>query len=198
MYAKTPHGLFMPALNMPVGYDLEKGDWLSPHGKGEVADFIIHATCTFGEILPGDSQAYDATVTITFSNEDDGVVDYVETRQDGSVFHLPRYAPESGYTNIWSLHQFKNRESSSFATTRRNDEMNQFFRVRTKTDQDGNVTSAHYGKIRGGLWFAVAVGKVWPMMKYYLNPTPNDRNMEFDPKQNLFTDLSLNERVNDP
>ncbi len=26
-------------------------------------------------------------------------------------------------------------------------------------------------------------------MKYYLNPTPNDRNMEFDPSQNLFTNL---------
>lgn len=31
-----------------------------------------------------------------------------------------------------------------------------------------------------------------------LNPTPNDRNVEFDPKRNLFTDLKPVERVTDP
>lgn len=198
MYAKTPHGMFMPALNIPVGYDLEKGDWLPPYGKGETSDFVIHASCEFGEALPSKTQAYDATVTITFSNDGDGVVDYVETHQEESVFHLPRHAPESGYTNMWTLRQFRNKEKSSFATTRRNEGLNQFFRVRTKKDKDGNIISAHYGKIPGGLWFAVASGKVWPMIKYYFNPNPNDRNMEFDPNQNLFTNLTLTERVNDP
>ena len=33
--------------------------------------------------------------------------------------------------------------------------------------------------------------------KYYLNPTINDRNVEFDPKQNLMKNLkSLRESVN--
>lgn len=33
---------------------------------------------------------------------------------------------------------------------------------------------------------------------YYLNPTPNDRNVEFDPKRNLFTNLKSDERVTAP
>ena len=33
---------------------------------------------------------------------------------------------------------------------------------------------------------------------YYLNPTPNDRNMEFDPKRNLFQNLKSTEQVNMP
>jgi hypothetical protein len=36
------------------------------------------------------------------------------------------------------------------------------------------------------------------LFTYYLNPTPNDRNMEFDPKQNLFKDLKPMEEVKDP
>ena len=33
---------------------------------------------------------------------------------------------------------------------------------------------------------------------YYLNPTPNDRNIEFDPKRNLFTNLKTEEQVTAP
>jgi hypothetical protein len=34
--------------------------------------------------------------------------------------------------------------------------------------------------------------------KYYLNPTPNDRNIEFDPKQNLLKKLNEFEGVSEP
>jgi hypothetical protein len=33
---------------------------------------------------------------------------------------------------------------------------------------------------------------------YYLNPTPNDRNIKFDPKQNLLGGLQSFERVSAP
>jgi hypothetical protein len=33
---------------------------------------------------------------------------------------------------------------------------------------------------------------------YYLNPTPNDRNMEFDMKRNLFKKQSFFEKVKRP
>jgi hypothetical protein len=36
------------------------------------------------------------------------------------------------------------------------------------------------------------------LFTYYLNPTPNDRNLEFDPKRNLFTNLKDEERVTAP
>jgi hypothetical protein len=34
--------------------------------------------------------------------------------------------------------------------------------------------------------------------RYYLNPTPNDRNMECDPKQNLLKGLKSSEQVREP
>jgi hypothetical protein len=52
-------------------------------------------------------------------------------------------------------------------------------RVRAVLDQSGNIVSAHYGEIYGDFM----------QFAYYLNPTPNDRNIEFDPKQNLLGGL---------
>ena len=49
--------------------------------------------------------------------------------------------------------------------------------VSTVLDANGNVKSALYGKIYGDFM----------KFTYYLNPTPNSRNMEFDPKNNLLS-----------
>ncbi len=59
-----------------------------------------------------------------------------------------------------------------------------FFRVRTVLDEKGRVKSALYGKIYGD----------FNSFYYYLNPTPNDTNIEFDPNQNLLP----NQRVTAP
>jgi hypothetical protein len=63
-----------------------------------------------------------------------------------------------------------------------------YFRVRTKVDDRGNIVSAHYGKIYGDFM----------QFAYYYNPTPNDRNIEFDPKQNLLGGLQSFESVSAP
>ena len=62
------------------------------------------------------------------------------------------------------------------------------FRVRTIIDDRGNILSAQYGKIYGDFM----------QFSYYLNLTPNDRNVEFDPKQNLLRNLNEFEGVNQP
>jgi len=63
-----------------------------------------------------------------------------------------------------------------------------YFRVRTVLDSQGNILSTHYGKIYGDFM----------QFRYYLNPTPNDRNVEFDPKQNLLGGLKSFEQVTAP
>ena len=65
---------------------------------------------------------------------------------------------------------------------------NYYFRVRTVLDGNGNVKSALYGKIYGDFM----------QFNYYLNPTPNDRNVEFDPKKNLMENLGPLESVSEP
>ncbi|MCW5550774.1 MAG: hypothetical protein KIS67_01275 [Verrucomicrobiae bacterium] len=56
---------------------------------------------------------------------------------------------------------------------------NYYFRANTVLDENGNVKSALYGKIYGDFM----------QFRYYLNPTPNDRNVEFVPKRNLLKEL---------
>jgi hypothetical protein len=75
---------------------------------------------------------------------------------------------------------------------------NYFFRVRTKLDQKGRPISGLYGKIDGDIRLdAINSQTCILILKYYLNPTPNDRNLE-SVKRNLFTDLTNEERVTDP
>ena len=72
-------------------------------------------------------------------------------------------------------------------------------RVRTVLDERGQVVSALYGKIYDTIeYFPVESKTAKLRFTYYLNPVPNDRGMEFDPKRNLFTNLKSDERVSTP
>jgi hypothetical protein len=59
---------------------------------------------------------------------------------------------------------------------------NYLFRVRTKTDKDGNIVKAMYGKIGGEFKFGPNGSVVFG---YYFNPD-GTRNLEHDTKKNLF------------
>ena len=76
-----------------------------------------------------------------------------------------------------------------------------FLRTRSKVDLDGNVVQANYVKIAGDFNFdprSEGKGAAYLEMTYYLNPTLNDRNVEFDPRQNLLKNLKRLEKVGAP
>ena len=168
------------------GYDLLIGDWLAPHGKGKIADFIFQYNGVFIDRPYGSLEKYDNTITIIFSNERDGIIEWKglseEGRKYGSDLSSNYQAPAKGYQSIWQQRTWKNKGGSHKTT--KDIDRNFYFRVRTKLDDDGNIISAHYGKIYGDFMSFI----------YYLNPTPNDRNVEFDISKNLFID----ERVDRP
>ena len=176
MYATTmsdPRSVRIPELGKPFGFDLMKSDWVAPFGKGEVADFIFQLESV------GDAMRRNASLTLTFSNPDDGLqVFFSDPRGGGSVFRSPRYAPKEGYaTNFVSVYR-------SMGGERRDDEredQNYTFRVRTKRDEHGAITNAFYGKIYGPIKY----GAPFVGCTYYLNPTSLDRNLEFDRTKNL-------------
>lgn len=82
----------IPVTNKEVGFDLERFDWVAPYGGGMYSDFIFNLKRRF---VAWDNQ--DCVLTVTFSNKRDGIQLIEEDLQYGSVFKLPRYAPESGY-----------------------------------------------------------------------------------------------------
>jgi hypothetical protein len=70
-----------------------------------------------------------------------------------------------------------------------------FLRTRVQLDADGDIISANYAKIYDEIRFdARGLVSFW----YYYNPTPNDRNLEFDPARNLFPQSMKGANVANP
>jgi hypothetical protein len=188
MYAKKVHTV-IPALDQFIGYDLVKGDWLAPYGDGAVADVLFQMKKRYVDI-----RNFDSFLDIVLTNKVDGLQETTLAAFHPSEFKLLRFAPIGGYV-ITNSHL----SESSTNYFRPNEQQSFYFRVRTVTNESGEVTSAHYGKIRGYIGFDVRREKTGTIsFVYYLNPTPNDRNLEFDPTRNLFTGLPSREQVREP
>jgi hypothetical protein len=179
MYAKSVD-LKVPIQNKPVGFDLMAGDWVPPYGKGIRTDILL--TKEHEEIPPAD---YYSKTTISFPNVGDGiqVANAPAKDSEGSQFRSQYEAPATDYQPELV------REIGSRPRKFDYDENRIYFlRVHTILDDMGNVKSALYGKIYGDFM----------QFRYYINPTPNDRNIEFDPGQNLFKHLKPLDQVDSP
>lgn len=106
----------------------------------------------------------DYKFIVSFRSPGDGIQEYsVPDLEKGSDFRSPHEAPANGYqTQIV-------RDANEFSE-------NRIYLFRA-TLPDG----PHYGKIYGDFM----------EFTYYLNPTPNDRNIEFDPQKNLIKHFRL-------
>jgi hypothetical protein len=175
------------------GYDLVLGDWVAPTGKGQITDFIFEVTGYANNV-----KDYDSTLTVSFANAQDGIQSFVPIRV--CHFRSPRAAPVGGYQDKIALRRARRPgQLSPDWIDDAQKETNYIFRVRTVLDEKGNVKSALYGKIYGGFGFGGAVTNCFLKIRsYYLNPEPNSRNMEFDPKRNLFRKLDQFHEVSLP
>jgi hypothetical protein len=188
MYAKRVEAE-LPLLDQPVGYDLIKGDWVAPCGGGIIADITVEL-----KKRVADKFDFDSSICISFPNLGDGMLETSRRPFNDSSFKLPRLAPDKGYAMTNFIASY-----SSTNYFRPDENMSYFFRIRTQTNLEGNVISALYGKIPFYIGFAVRRYKTGVMLfPYCLNPTPNDRNMEFDPAKNLFKNLKSTEQVVEP
>lgn len=188
--------LELPQKNQAVGFDLMAGDWVAPYGKGSASDLLFTLTDTVPFVSA--EKPYDETLTITFGNKGDGIQSVLAPINQGSDLRVPRYAPEDGYEPQLVKQMGRPAEGKPINPGTREDQ-NFFFRVRTVLDDDGKIKSALYGKIDGDITCDVINSKTGLIqLTYCLNPNPNDRNMEFNPKQNLVGDLPIHERVIQP
>ena len=183
MYARSFRELTIPEIQKPCGFDLEAGDWIAPYGKGKVADFIMTLKREYEN-----RDKFNVSVVINFSNPLDGIQEVKLPKEwQCSEFEWPRLAPETGYQPELSA-QFGTEPGKGFLDTA-SDNQAYFFRVRT-VEQNGKIVSALYGKIKGGISLEGRETKTCSVaFTYYLNPTSLDRNMKFDLKRNLFTNL---------
>ncbi len=208
LYVKRVN-LTIPVQNNWVGYDLEIADWVSPFGEGKVADIRFKIRTEFkgwkyserdlARSRKVNSQLsekefkdfygkWDAELEVSFPNESEGI--HEETRfLTYCSLQLPHMAPEHDYARTWHY------ISTNYTPRTSRENIGFFLRTRVKLDKEGNVISANYTKLIGDIHMATT-GVL--LFTYYYNPTPNDRNLEFDPGRNLFPSALYGTDVRNP
>lgn len=210
MYAKKFSGL-IPNKDEKIGFDFTAGDWITPNGKGAKADVYFEYT---GDVK--DFWNFREALSISFPVPSDGIqqitYDEVKDYHNISKLRLPYYAPDNEYEN----RKICRSESAGAGKPVIADCYGYnkvipgyFFRIRTATDKNGVITQANYAKLAGSISFSggykhaddkrlLGNNAASVSFTYYYNPTPNDHNVEFDPRQNLFKNLKSEERVLEP
>ena len=170
-------------------FDLIKGDWLPPIGKGEYADICFtrleREDLGIGTNFNGrTSLAYRDGMMVEFLGDGNGLIEIPSKKTDGIKI---RTAPLDGYKADYLVTKGKDKSVKYFTSS--NPDRNFAFRIRTKKDKNGKIVSAYYGKIYGDIEikkpYTVEVSVAAPSFMYYLNPKSLDRNLEWDMKTNL-------------
>ncbi len=206
------HSQELPPSGETFGFDLAVGEMLAPYGNGKVADIFFKIRNAFkGWKLSDPEMArlkqiplnhniseqelktfygkYDAEAEITFPGEKEGLVEEQAHFLPYSQLKLPHRAPAEGYVPTWRY------TANTYSPPIARADVGFFLRTRVKLDKDGKVISANYAKVMGDFRLDARGGVNFT---YYFNPTPNDRNLEFDPKRNLFPANLPGANVNDP
>ena len=187
MYVRFMDESVVPGTNEWYGFDFGVGDWVAPYGKGKENDMqvkVIDQVTTEGNYLWHKSLYLKCD-----KNTFDGVIKF--KRKMWSEYSSPYLAPGTGYKKI-AEYIFERSEHKIILDERAKITDGLIFRCRSKVDENGELKEANYGKIYGEIKYGIIrrngpdKNKVTMSFLYYFNPTPNDRNLEYDPDKNLF------------
>ncbi|WP_303909249.1 carboxypeptidase-like regulatory domain-containing protein [Thiohalomonas denitrificans] len=184
----------IPVAEEWVGFDLQKADWVSPFGKGVFSDLLLRYE---GEFLGIDNARGE--LKLRFPNDGDGMRQ-TDRLYPESSFKTPYEAPVGGY-HLKAMKWFQAIGYDMDQKLVPNEAKTYFFRIRTVTSKEGEIESALYGKLYGDIQYSLRSlrgGVSSIKFMYYLNPTPNDRNLEFAVGENLFKDLKHEQQVREP
>ncbi|MDP6525254.1 MAG: hypothetical protein QGH15_13630 [Kiritimatiellia bacterium] len=176
----------IPALDLPLGFDAEKGDWVTPYGQGTVSDFVF----TYSSEVQN-PWTFSKTLAIACTGEMDGIQQVaLNVTSDLGSEHQ---APQEGYQKEFALSYMRTRKKVLEENALK---ANQYlaFRVRTVLDENGKIVSAYYGKLYPPLKYGLMGKEHRLMFTCYFNPE-GTRNIEFDPEKNLSAPLTRKERA---
>ena len=189
-----------PVGNGRYGFDLQCNDWLPPLGTGKIADFYyVRERKDMGNVntllsrkkgfeifsfrngTPGWPKLGDVIGRIEFEDSCGAYVGrgtglesfpsvYCADTNQVYLSNFPIYI-EAQQGNIW-LHEGDVIGDNEYMV----------IRSRVKRDKAGRIVSANYSKLIGPVGFGSTVG----IKQSVFNPRPNDTNLEFDPKRNLY------------
>ncbi|MFP4166481.1 MAG: hypothetical protein ACLFUF_04845 [Opitutales bacterium] len=198
----------IPAEKTWLGFDFEHGDWVAPHGEGEVADilfryerefhgiFIPPFTNTTEERRRNNIRSRYERLGEEFTEEKfreeagkwDGTLEIafpnnengiLKVKEDYNVHSVLRMPHKAPKDGYKPNHGY---EEKTYAPATHRKDVGFFLRTRVERDDNDEIISANYAKVYGDFRFS-PVGYL--SFTYYFNPEPNDRNLEFN-GENLF------------
>lgn len=153
-----------PVLNEPLSFDVKLADWCAPYGKGVRDDFKIcyHSnTNSSGQKVTG--------LSISADNCIDGFMRRREDRWSAFKYDLNASATAS-YDAELKFGWIKRADGVLERLPRLDDNQYLVFRVRTSTNEVGEIVTSNYGIIYGF--------NAWPSFEFQLNPVNNDVSLE--------------------
>jgi hypothetical protein len=135
------------------------------------------------------SGKWDGKTIITFPHPQEGIANAAKDYCHYSALTLPHQAYWKGYSESLSM------VTDNYTPKNTPPVPAYFVRTRVILDDKGEIISANYAKITSPIYFDPR-GRI--EFTYVFNPTPNDRNLEFDTNRNLFGELDLEQRVTAP
>lgn len=160
----------IPCQNQWVGFDLELMDWVPPYGQGRTADYLAK----FSSRVNNGISDYCYKMDVCFTNMSYAGA-YVKTKDRKSDLEWNTCADtNSVYQTKFSFV----REKGTMGVRREeflDDGKYLVYRVRTKVNEKGELTAAHYGVI-SGRW--AAGSSLMVLGDTVFNPIENDVSIE--------------------
>jgi hypothetical protein len=144
---------------------------------------------TYADAIQHNAGKWKGTLHLSFADKDEGIIEVKDAFLSYSELTMPHLAPENGYKKEW------NREEDNAKPRINSSEIGYFLRTRIKRNEKGEIVSANYSKIVTD-WNFDPRGRI--EFSYLFNPSANDRNLEFDTKKNLFSNLANREQIQKP
>lgn len=183
LYVHRVNWLAVPAFDEPIGFDLEKADWVRPHGEGVHGDFIFRLSRILRE-----GEVYEGRMALTFANPMDGIFPVKKTEGANSALLLGREAPLDGYQPTYAR-----KVGAAYSGDKLlgiddppRDALTGYegmwFRVRSEVDPTtGTLQRARYGKIEGFINFEVREPVIGPQVRFVYFLSPDDsRSVEWN------------------
>lgn len=166
--------LNLPLKNTEYGVDLLMGELVSPDGKGQVADVLVK--CWGDKPYPPSRNFTNELLFVSASIEGG----FIRKKKDTwSEFVSDHEAPEAGYSADFHL-STKRSEAKVFENIELSESDYLIFKL-TRGSDNGSGKHSWYGKIYGPLIHGIMTNDregAGVKFTYYLNPTPDDRNLE--------------------
>ena len=158
-----------PSFGEWYGFDLERRQWVAPHGQGKTADVLIRQSLD----AVNSTSDFFAKMEICFTNNPFAGV-YKMRKDQFSEMKSVYEADTNAVYETYMTFLRERRPGKAAIDTGLEEDSYLVFRIRAKVDENGRLVSAHYGKIYGPWLFFLSMSA----SAVFFNPTPNDTNLE--------------------